>query len=501
MIQGNDFSIIASTSHGPKPPADIYTVRFKTELETLSALRLEAVTFDELPRGGPGRDPERRLRRLRDRGEGRGRPAARAAQRQRLDARRPGASPPPTRSTGGRDAGGWALAAADGESHRLVVELGTPLAREGETTTLTLVVHQNAGSLRTLGRLRLSGTSEPLPVRTAPGLEPPPEIVTTAGLEPAARTKEQQTALAKFYRREAPELQPARAALRAAELERQAFLESVPAGVRHDGARARPGARAAARQLARRLGRGRCRPASPQFLPPLATAARRATRLDLARWLMAPENPLTARVLVEPAVEAVLRPGPVAQRRGPGRAGRVADAPGAARLAGRRARGRADWDVKRLLRTLVTSATYRQSSALTPALAEKDPANRLYARQARFRLDAELVRDNALAVSGLLSPRLGGPSVFPYQPAGYWAYLNFPPREWDAVPGRRPVPARRSTPGGSAASRSPAWSPSTRRAARSARASACARTCRSRRSRCSTTRPTSRPRASSPSAS
>ena len=91
--------------------------------------------------------------------------------------------------------------------------------------------------------------------------------------------------------------------------------------------------------------------------------------------------------------------------------------------------------MKRLLRTLVTSATYRQSSALTPTLAEKDPANRLYARQTRFRLDAELVRDNALAVSGLLSPRLCGPSVFPYQPAGYWAYLNFPPREWDASPG------------------------------------------------------------------
>jgi hypothetical protein len=91
--------------------------------------------------------------------------------------------------------------------------------------------------------------------------------------------------------------------------------------------------------------------------------------------------------------------------------------------------------VKHLLRTLVTSASYRQSSRLTAQALENDPANRLYARQSRFRLDAELVRDNALAVSGLLAPRLGGPSVFPYQPAGYWAYLNFPPREWDASPG------------------------------------------------------------------
>ena len=88
-----------------------------------------------------------------------------------------------------------------------------------------------------------------------------------------------------------------------------------------------------------------------------------------------------------------------------------------------------------MVRTLVTSATYRQASAASPALVEKDPYNRLYARQSRFRLDAEMVRDNALAVSGLLSPRMGGPSAHPYQPLGYWAYLNFPPREWDDSPG------------------------------------------------------------------
>ena len=83
----------------------------------------------------------------------------------------------------------------------------------------------------------------------------------------------------------------------------------------------------------------------------------------------------------------------------------------------------------------MTSAAYRQASTPTPALLERDPDNRLYARQTRHRLDAEMVRDNALAVSGLLSPRAGGPSTHPYQPAGYWAYLNFPPREWDDSPG------------------------------------------------------------------
>jgi hypothetical protein len=88
------------------------------------------------------------------------------------------------------------------------------------------------------------------------------------------------------------------------------------------------------------------------------------------------------------------------------------------------------WDVKHMVRLMVTSAAYRQSSAGNALLAHRDPYNHLLARQARFRLDAEFVRDNALAVSGLLSRKIGGPSVKPYQPAGYWAYLNFPTREW-----------------------------------------------------------------------
>jgi hypothetical protein len=88
------------------------------------------------------------------------------------------------------------------------------------------------------------------------------------------------------------------------------------------------------------------------------------------------------------------------------------------------------WDVKHLIRLLVTSSTYRQSSLAPHELRKIDPFNRLYARQSRWRIDAESVRDNALAVSGLLVPTIGGPSVKPYQPAGYWSHLNFPTREW-----------------------------------------------------------------------
>ena len=86
------------------------------------------------------------------------------------------------------------------------------------------------------------------------------------------------------------------------------------------------------------------------------------------------------------------------------------------------------WNVKHIVKLLVTSNTYRQSSKSNEALEEKDAYNRLLARQSRWRLDAEVVRDNALQLSGLLVPKIGGPSVRPYQPKGYYSNLNFPKR-------------------------------------------------------------------------
>jgi hypothetical protein len=434
LIQGNDFSIIASTSNGPKPATDSYTVRFKTELERLTALRLEAQTFEELPRGGPGRDPaggfvvsEIEVR------DAAGRPLA----LQNATSSTPdgnGSSAAAAIDGDTRDSG-WALREADGESHRLVVELQTPLVREGDTTTVTLVVHQNAGGLRTLGRLRLAGSSDALPVRTTPGPEPWSDLIEAARLDPSARSKDQQSSLAKFYRREAPELATVRAELRAAELERQALVDSLPQSYVVKTQEPEP---------VRVLPRGNwlddsgdiVAPAVPQFLQSTgATAAGgRATRLDLARWLTSRDNPLTARVLANRLWKLCFGQG---LSRSVEDLGAQGEWPTHPELLDWLALELLDhgWDVKRLLRTLVTSAAYRQSSSLTAAALEKDPANRLYARQSRYRLDAELVRDNALAVSGLLTSRLGGPSAFPYQPGGYWAYLNFPPREWDASPG------------------------------------------------------------------
>ena len=97
--------------------------------------------------------------------------------------------------------------------------------------------------------------------------------------------------------------------------------------------------------------------------------------------------------------------------------------------------GAHDWDMKHMVRTIVTSQTYRQSSLSTPQIDERDPDNRLLAHQSRFRVDAEIVHDIALSVSGLLVEKFGGPSVNPYEPEGYLAALNFPKREYSASHG------------------------------------------------------------------
>jgi hypothetical protein len=156
----------------------------------------------------------------------------------------------------------------------------------------------------------------------------------------------------------------------------------------------------------------------PAVLPPLPEGGA-ANRLALARWLVAPENPLTARVAVNRAWQELFGTG-------------LVDTPENFGLGGSRPSNRplldwlavdfreSGWNVKRLYKQLVTSATYRQSPKSSAEMLAKDPANRLLSRGPRFRLDGEMLRDQALAASGLLVERVGGPSVRPYQIDGIW---------------------------------------------------------------------------------
>ncbi len=163
--------------------------------------------------------------------------------------------------------------------------------------------------------------------------------------------------------------------------------------------------------------------ATPSFLPPIVSDTQ-LTRLDFARWLVDPENPLTARVTVNRLWQRFFGNGLVSTVEDFGAQGALPSHPAlldwlATELI------RTGWDLKAMQRLIVTSATYRQSSRLRPDLAERDPENILLARAARFRIDAEMVRDNALLAGGLLVETLGGPSVKPYQPAGLWREIGY----------------------------------------------------------------------------
>ena len=172
------------------------------------------------------------------------------------------------------------------------------------------------------------------------------------------------------------------------------------------------------------------KPAFPAYLASPSDGGRELTRLDLARWLVARDNPLTARAFVNRLWKQFFG---TALSRVPSDLGAQGELPLNGPLLDWLACEFMDsgWDVKHLVRTIVRSATYRQVSTATPAQIAADPDNREFAWQGRFRVEAELVRDSALAVGGLLSPRIGGPSVKPYQPARYWENLNFPPRDYD----------------------------------------------------------------------
>lgn len=170
-------------------------------------------------------------------------------------------------------------------------------------------------------------------------------------------------------------------------------------------------------------------PGVPSILPPLPDAEA-ANRLVFAQWMIQPDHPLTSRVTVNHLWQLFFGEGLV---RTPEDFGTRGEPPTHPQLLDWLATEFAeDWDVKRLVRMLVTSATYRQSSQSTPELAATDPDNRWLARASRLRLSAEMVRDGALFAGGLLVERTGGPSVFPYQPEGLWEEIAYNANDFTA---------------------------------------------------------------------
>ena len=174
-------------------------------------------------------------------------------------------------------------------------------------------------------------------------------------------------------------------------------------------------------------------PAVPAFLPQLPAGAP-ANRLTFAKWLVSPENPLTARVIVNRQWQAFFGQGIVRTLSDFGYQG---DPPSHPELLDWLAVEftKQGWSLKKLHKLIVTSATYKQSSVVSPQLAQRDPQNILLARGPRFRLDAEIIRDSALKAAGVLSPKMGGPGVYPPQPASVTTEGTYGKVDWKTSEG------------------------------------------------------------------
>lgn len=311
---------------------------------------------------------------------------------------------------------GWTTASGDPKQpHLAIFELKEPLVLQPDEELVFALFHRSTVGDANLGRFRLSLTSEAgETVRQ----------VTTSPLEEVAQRKGQldeglKKRLFAQYLVDDREYQTALNQLN--EADRQLAEVTKSAGKTKVMVLAeRPEARET-HILERGVWDAKGAVVKPGLLPAILPRAddQSRTRLDLARWLVDPENPLTARVTVNHLWQILFGQGLVRSTEDFGLQGESPTHPElldwlAVELI------ESGWDLRHLLRIIATSETYRQSSFITAESLERDPANRLLARAPRFRLPSWMIRDNALRSSGLLNPALGGPPVKPWQPEGVW---------------------------------------------------------------------------------
>lgn len=426
-----------SVSRTSKGGVDAFRVTVKTTLKGINGFRLDALAPADAPTRGPGRAANGNFviseLSITD-AAGKPVPLAHASATFEQSG-----FPASSAIDGKTDKGnGWGVALPTGEtagSQAIVVETAAPLG-DGSALSLTFTLRQLHGDAHTLARFRFAATTAPRPIRAPGAVAPSGGLEAILRLDPAKRDAAQQARLTAHYRAVAPELAGPRAGLAAARQALVSYEAALPRSL-VSVALEKP-------RTVRILPRGNWMDESgPVVVPTLPhylakgfkTGEGRLTRLDLARWIVSNENPLTARVFVNRLWKQFFGIGLSKNSDDFGSQGEWPVNPEL--LDWLACEFRDDgWDVKRLVRAIVNSHTYKQVSTASKEWLTRDPANRLLARQGRFRLDAELVRDNALAVSGLLAREVGGPSVKPYQPAGYWENLNFPPRAYvaDASP-------------------------------------------------------------------
>ena len=411
--------------------SDTYSLRFTNDWRGARAVRLEVLSDPRLPEGGPGRvayeGPNGNfwLSNFKVR-LGTNVVKIAAASQSFAEGENTAA-----KAVDDDLQSGWSINGGQGRSHNAVFRFDRPLDAAGEVTVEMLFEKYYAAGV---GRFRLWFTREP----DAVALPHPNDIHDGLLRLKQARTRdpnaapgpEDLAALRQYFAATTTELRDKHDEIARLTREMPKFPTTVvlqerppnhtrPTFVHQRGEFLQP--------------TERVEPGVPAALPDLPAAAPR-NRLGLARWLVSPDNPLTARVAMNRRWQAYFGRGLVRTTEDFGFQGELPTHPElldwlALEFV------RRGWSLKQMDRLIVLSATYRQSSRTTPALRERDPENLLLARGPRFRLEAELVRDAALQASGLLSDKIGGPSVYPPQSAGVTTEGTYGPLPWKTSEG------------------------------------------------------------------
>jgi len=405
-----DGSIRAS---GPSPKTDDYNVTINTPLGGITAFKIEALPDDAFVNKGPGRSDNGNFVLTEVSLQDGGAPVVlRGVSVDFAQAGFSAAGP-----FDGNQKTGWAILPEFGKAHALVFSLDKPLPTGGERA-LGFRFSFQFGREHTLGRFRISATTDNVAL-----LQSVPDSVRAIIAKPAAeRSAKEKEELANFHVATSAELGNADKALDRAKKAKTNFEKGLPRTmVMREMATPRETfilVKGAYNQYADNVEHG-----VPAKLAPLPADAPK-NRLALSNWLVAPENPLTARVTINRLWRQFFGTGIV---KSVDNLGLQSDPPSHPALLDWLAVEfrESGWDVKHMVRLMVTSATYRQSSRVAPGMAERDPDNRLLARGPRYRLPSWMIRDQALAASGLLVEKPGGPPVNVYQPEGIWEDATF----------------------------------------------------------------------------
>ena len=411
-----DKSILAS---GKRPDKDVYTVTVRTKLTGMTAFRIEALPDRSLPKKGQGRAGNgnfvvtefrvsasgpvsfaRATATFEQTIANKGNPFKRWAAAAAIDNNAKG------------EKWGWAVLPHVTTAQTAVFETAANVRPKSNGTLVFTIEQNHGGGNHTLGRFRLSATTAPRPVAALPA-----NIAKIIATDPARRNQKQKSELASYYLSITPGAQsvPDRIVqldkqLKAIKPPTTPIMRELPAGKqRTTHVFVRGSFMSKGQEVS---------PGLPSWMPPLPKGAP-ANRLGLAKWLVDPSNTLTSRVQANRYWENFFGRGLVSTAEDFGRLGEPPSHPKLLDWLAVQFMNDG-WSMKKFCKLLVMSATYRQSSNAHPELLKRDPNNLLLTRGPRFRLSAEAVRDQALAVSGLLSRKMYGPSVMPPQPVGVW---------------------------------------------------------------------------------